>query len=329
MASTGDIRSVTSKAMAGRWVRPSFAAILPVLVLTALLVVIWYTAPNFYRINNLVNVLLQASILGLLAIGMAVVLITGGIDLSMPTSMALSAVLGAMAMKATGSPILGAAVMLGVGMAIGALNAIAVARLKMIPFVVTLSSMMLASGASVWMTRSVSISGLPPGFREFFMARPLGLPVGVWIMVAATLLMAILLQSSRQGKWLRAVGLNANAARVAGIPVERVVAQAYLFAGFMAGVTAIVLTARLGAASATMGSDALTLDTIAACVIGGVSIYGGVGKIHSAVFGAIVITILSNAMNLAGVSFYIGLIIKGVVIIAFVALERYRQGGKV
>lgn len=310
---------------AARRFRPPLSALLPTVVLLALLVVIWFYAPSFFRVSNLVNVLLQASVLALLAIGMTVVLITGGIDLSMPANMALAAVLGAMAMKATGSVFLGTAAMLGLGVAIGAVNAIAVAKLRMIPFVVTLSSMMLASGASVWLTQSVSISGLPPGYREFFMARPFGLPVGVWIMFAATLLIAVALQYSRQGKWLRAVGLNPKAARVAGIPVELVIAQAYLFAGFMAGVTAVVLTARLGAASATMGSDALTLDTIAACVIGGVSIYGGVGKIHTAVLGAVVITLLSNALNLAGVSFYIGLIVKGMVIIAFVALERYRQ----
>ena len=195
----------------------------------------------------------------------------------------------------------------------------------MIPFVVTLSTLMLTLGGCVWLTKSVSITGFPKSYTAFSLAKPLGVPLGILILIAATVLMTVLMQSSMQGSWVQAVGLNERAARVAGVPIRCVVGGAYLFAGLMSGLTGIVLTARLGAASATMGGDALTLDTIASCVVGGVSIYGGVGKIYGAVLGAILITVLSNAMNLAGVSFYISLVIKGIVIIVLVAVERCRR----
>ena len=299
--------------------------ILLVLVAT-LLTVMWAYMPNFFRLNNIINILLQASILGLLVIGMTGVLITGGIDLSMPANMALAAVLGTMAMRSTGSAAIGPVVMLAVGLALGAVNAVAVARLKMIPFVVTLSTMTVVSGTCIWITNSVSITGLPPSYTHTLLAKPFGIPVGVFAMVLFTVIASFVMQRCVPGRWLYTVGLNPRAARIGRVPVDRVIAGAYLAAGLMAGVTAVLLTARLGSASANMGADALTLDIIAACVVGGVSTFGGVGRAYGAVFGAILITVLSNVMNLAGVSFYVGLVIKGAVIVAFVAAEhRWRH----
>ena len=288
----------------------------------AVLLLLWEIAPNFYRTSNIINVLQQASILGLLAIGMTCVLITAGIDFSMPANMALSAILGAMVMRETGDAWLGPIVMLCIGTTLGAVNAFAVTKLRMVPFVVTLSTMTVVSGISAWLTRSVSITGIPETYVDIFLARPLGLPVSVWAMFAAAAVATFVTQRTVPGRWLYALGLNTKAARVARVPVERVVACTYLFAGFMAGMTAIMLTARLNSASANMGADALTLDIIAACVIGGVSIFGGVGRIYRAMLGAILLTLLSNAMNLAEVSFYVSLVIKGSLIIVFVALER-------
>src|SRR4029077_18228982 len=142
--------------------------------------------------------------------------------------------------------------------------------------------------------------------------------VGPAVTVAATVLM----RSTVFGRWVYAVGLNARAARVAGVPVDRVILMSYVISGLMAGLTSILLTARLGSASANMRNDGVVLDIVSACVVGGVSIYGGSGRVPGAVFGAVLITVLSNAMNLIGVSYYLSLIIKGAVIIAFIATER-------
>jgi ribose/xylose/arabinose/galactoside ABC-type transport system permease subunit len=306
---------------------PSRQMIVSILILAAMLLLLGLYAPNFFRYNNILNVFLQASLLGMLAIGMAVVMIVGGIDLSLPANMAMSAILGALYMNATGEWVGAPFIMAGAGALIGLVNGLAVARLKMIPFVVTLAMMTVISGTSVWMTNSLSISQLPEGFLDLFGARPfLRIPITVIIVAMLGIIVTILMRSSIAGRWAYAVGISEKASRVARIPIAHVVLASYVFAGLMAGVTGILLTARLGAASANMGNDGMVLDIVSACVVGGISIYGGSGRIFGALFGALLITVLSNAMNLIGVSFYLSLVIKGAVIIAFVAVDGRRGG---
>lgn len=301
---------------------PSRQVLISLAIIAAILIGLWIHAPNFYRYNNIINVLLQASLLGMLAIGMAVVMIVGGIDLSLPANMAMSAVLGALYMKATGDWVTGSLIMAGTGLLIGLINGFAVAKLKMIPFVVTLAMMTIVSGTSVWMTNSLSISQLPAGFLDLFSARPyFRIPITIVIVAILAVMITVLMRSSIVGRWAYAVGINEKAARVARVPITRVVMASYVFGGLMAGLTAILLTARLGSASANMGNDGMVLDIVSACVVGGISIYGGSGRIAGALFGALLITVLSNAMNLIGVSFYLSLVIKGAVIIAFVAAD--------
>ena len=308
--------------------RVSRQLIISVLILAAILLALSFYAPNFFRYNNIINVLLQASLLGILAIGMAVVMIVGGIDLSLPANMAMSAVVGAFYMKATGDWFAAPFVMAVTGVLIGLVNGFAVAKLKMIPFVVTLAMMTVVSGTSVWMTNSLSISQLPEGFLDLFGARPLfRIPITVLIAAVLAIVVSVLMRSSIAGRWAYAVGINEKAARVARVPIDRMVLGSYVFAGLMAGLTAILLTARLGAASANMGNDGMVLDIVSACVVGGISIYGGSGRVSGALFGALLITVLSNAMNLMGISFYLSLVIKGAVIIAFVAFD-VRRGGR-
>ena len=299
--------------------------IVSAVILAALLLILWIEAPNFFRYNNIVNVLLQSSLLGMMAVGMAVIMIVGGIDLSLPANMAMSAVVGAFYMKATGDWGTATLIMMGTGIVIGLVNGIAVAKLKMIPFVVTLAMMTVVSGTTVWMTNSLSISQLPDGFLDVFGARPFfRIPITVVIVAILSLLVAMLMRSSVPGRWAYAVGINEKAARVARVPISRVVMGSYIFGGLLAGLTAILLTARLGSASANMGNDGVVLDIVSACVVGGISIYGGAGRVGGALFGALLITVLSNAMNLIGVSFYLSLVIKGAVIIAFVAADSRR-----
>lgn len=295
-------------------------------LLALLLLGLSFYAANFFRYSNLMNVLQQAALLGLLAIGMTVVMVVGGIDLSLPANMAFSAVMGALYMKSSGDWALAVPIMMGCGAAIGTANGFAVARLKMIPFVVTLAMMTMVSGTTVWITQSLSISQLPESFVDLFAARPfLHIPLTVLVVAVLAAVLSVLMRSSISGRWAYAVGINEKAARVARVPVERVVMASYVLAGVMSGLTAVLLTARLGSASANMGNDGVVLDIVSACVLGGVSIYGGVGRIPGALLGALLITILSNAMNLIGVSFYLSLVIKGLVIIAFVAADGRKE----
>jgi ribose/xylose/arabinose/galactoside ABC-type transport system permease subunit len=171
--------------------------------------------------------------------------------------------------------------------------------LKMIPFIVTLATMTIISGTSVWMTNSLSISALPERFVELFAARPLfRIPITVLVVAILAFGVSVLMRSSIAGRWAYAVGINERAARVARVPVENVILASYVFSGFMAGLAAVLLTARLGSASANMGNDGVVLDIVSACVVGGVSIYGGSGRILGATLGALLITVRSNAMNL-------------------------------
>jgi ribose transport system permease protein len=253
---------------------------------------------------------------------MTIVMVGGGIDLSLPSNMALSGIVGSMVMISLDSVTVGCLVMIITGALIGALNGFAVARLRMIPFVVTLATLTVCTGFSVWVTGSVSISGQPERFFNIFYERPLGLPLAAWILLIVALLTQIFMSATRFGWQLYAVGTNPVAARISRVPVRRVLFMSYVLAGMLAGLAAVVVTARLGSASANIGSDNVILDIVTACVIGGVSIYGGTGRPVGAVLGAVFVLVLGNVLNLMGISFFIGLMLKGTIIIAVVALDR-------
>jgi ribose transport system permease protein len=236
--------------------------------------------------------------------------------------MALSGIVGSMAMIQSGDVALGCLAMVTAASLVGAVNGFAVAYLRMIPFVVTLATMTMCGGLSVWLTNSVSISEQPSAFFDVLLAKAFGVPIPIMIVVAVAGIMQFILVATRFGFQLYAVGTNAAASSISRVPVRQVLFRTYLIAGFLAGIAAIVVTARLGSASANVGNDSVTLDIITACVIGGVSIYGGVGRPLGALFGAIFVLVLGNVLNLLGISFFLGLMLKGGIIIALVAGDR-------
>lgn len=299
---------------------------IPAIAFFLVVLAIGFVFPHFLTLRNLVNVLRQASALGFMAIGVTIVLIAGGIDLSIPSVMALSGILGAMYMRVGGNPFLAVLIMIAVGMACGSINGLAVAYLKMIPFVVTLSTMAIAMGTCVWVTNKVSVAGIHEGFIDFVMAKVWIVPVPVIFLAMAIAIVTAFTRKSIFGRWLYAVGVNQKTARVSGIPTDHVIFGSYVFSGLFAGLAAIIVTGRLASASPTMGQEGVVLNVIGAAVVGGVSIYGGVGSPLGAVFGAIIITLISNSMNMMHVPYFTTLIIKGIVIIIIVALDsRYRQ----
>jgi ribose/xylose/arabinose/galactoside ABC-type transport system permease subunit len=278
-------------------------------------------APNFFSVRNCLNVLIQGSSLGVMAIGLTFVMIVGGIDLSIPATMAFAAVLGAFVMPVWGI-MAGVATMLVSGLAVGAFNGLAVAWFEMTPFVVTLASMTVIGGATVWMTNSQSLSDFPDGFFDLFLSAPAGVPVAVLILAVIAAIATLILSSTAYGRSLYAVGLNAKAARLARAPVEWLLFSTYAISGLLAGVAAVMLTARLGSASANLGSDGVVLDIVTACVVGGVSIYGGAGMATGAVLGALFVTLISNSLNQLGVSYFMTLVVKGIAIILFIWIDR-------
>ncbi len=293
----------------------------PVGLLLVILIVLSLIIPYFLSLNNFISVLMQSSALGLMAVGLTAVLITGGIDLSIPSLMSFSAVLGAMYMKSGGSPVTASLLMLAVALFGGCINGAAVAYLKMIPFVVTLSTMAIFSGASIWITNAVSVTGIPRSFITTIMADAWIFPIPVIAFVVVTIIAQLFLSRSLYGRWLYAVGTNIRAARVSGIPAQRVLFGAYVFSGFIAGLAAIVTTAWLGTAGGTIGSEGVVLDVVSSAVLGGVSIYGGAGTALGALIGTILIKLISNSLNFLQASYYMTLVVKGIVIVAFVAVD--------
>ncbi|WP_018099125.1 ABC transporter permease [Sinorhizobium meliloti] len=292
-----------------------FAYLVSAVAIVALLMVASHiTSGNFLKPNNIINVANQAVVLSLLATGMCFVMVGGGIDLSMPSVLAISAILGAIYMRDQQEVIGGLAVMAAVGFATGLLNGISVAVFGMAPFVVTLATTTVAGGAAVWLTQSQSISGFPLILTDIVTTRALNVPLSVWFALSVVAVATIVMGRTAFGRQVQAVGLNSKAAQVARIPVRKVILATYVISGLMAAAAGALSVARLGSASALMGADSLMLDTISACVIGRVSVYGGVGRPAMAAIGALMITIISNLLNQMGVSFSVNLIVKGMII---------------
>ena len=277
--------------------------------------------PKFLSPYNIVNIAEQSSAIGLMTVGLALVLFLGGIDLSIPAVMAAAAVVGATVMVATQNPFLGVAVMMVVGVAGGLLNGIAVAVLGLVPFAVTLATMTLASGFSVWMIDGTSIYGMPYEFSLTVMSRIAGIPVSFILFVAVALGLHWVIRTGLIGRWFFAIGTNRRAAEICGVPIQRVELSAYIFSGFTAGLAAILLTARLDSAAATMGSESVVLDVVASAVIGGVSIYGGRGTVLGAAIGAMFITVVGNGLNLLGFDYFTAIVVKGAIILLAIGLD--------
>lgn len=187
-------------------------------MLAAIFIILIIFSPHFFRAQNFINIVVQASTLGVLAIGMAFVMIGGGIDLSMPANMALAAILGALYMKAGGSPVVGSAIMIAAALGIGLLNGFAVAYLRMIPFVVTLAMLTVATGVSIWVTNSISVAVTSDSFFDVLLASLYGFPVSVAVLIACGLIATAVMSATIYGRGLYAVGINREAARVARVP---------------------------------------------------------------------------------------------------------------
>ena len=305
--------------------RNTVLTVVPILTLVIIALVLGLFTKNFLTVRNAINVLEQASVLALLAMGISAVLVSGGIDLSMPANLSLGAVVGAIYMRDGGNLVVSALIMVAVCILIGAVNGYAVAYLKMIPFVVTLAMQFVAVGAATALTGSISIGDLPMTFIDAVQIRLFKIPVYSLIVIVLTIVFYLIMTRSYFGRWLYAVGTNPKAARVSGVPSNSVIFGAYVFAGLTAGLAAVISVGRLMSASALMAGDNLVLDVIASAVVGGVSIFGGAGSPLGAALGALLITLISNSMNMMRVSYYLTLVLKGAVIIIFVWLNSRRK----
>ncbi|WP_426513656.1 ABC transporter permease [Dactylosporangium sp. McL0621] len=296
----------------------------PLLMLVAIVAVAAALSPFFLTTRNLGNVLAQSAVIAVLAIAQLLVIITRGIDLSVGSTVALAAVVGALVFEAVPSAALVVLAMLGTGLAVGTVNGVALVwgRLPH-PFIVTLATLSIAHGLALWLAGGQPHRGMPQ-IIQLVGGESLGwLPYST--LLVAALALAVLLLTTRLvwGRWIYAVGGNPDAARRAAIPVNGVLVSVYVMSGLAAGIAAFITAGRLNAGSPTFGELA-ELDAIAAVVIGGASFLGGRGSVANALIGALMIGVIRNAMNLLNVDAFIQPIVIGAVILLAVELDVIR-----
>ena len=278
--------------------------------------------PGLATSASLLNILGYMLPLLVVAIGMTLVMISGGIDLSVTSIIALTSVVGAKLLTGdAGAPtVAGVMVMLLLGAGLGALNGAVITLLRLPAFIVTLASMMFLSGFAIWLTQSKSIYGQPGSFLALGQRLPIALALTGTMAVVAHLM----LRRTVFGRWLYAIGQNATAAHISGVPVRLIRSAAYVASGFCAALASVMLTARLETGSPVLGREIL-LDIIGATVVGGTSLFGGKGKIAGTFFGVLFLTVLDNALNLLSLSQFSITMTKGAVILFAAVLDATRQ----
>jgi ribose transport system permease protein len=296
----------------------------PLLGLALIVIVLSIISDDFLTVSNIFNVLRQISINALIAFGMTFVILTGGIDLSVGSILALSSAItaGMMAGGMDTTP----AVLIGLlaGLAMGAVNGLIIAKGKVAPFIATLATMTVFRGLTLVYTEGKPITGLNPDFallgKGFFLEIPM--PV-VWMLISFAVLYFIL-RHTTFGRHVYALGSNEEATRLSGISTTRVKVWVYTISGLLAALSGIILASRLNSAQPTAGT-AYELDAIAAVVLGGTSLAGGRGWIVGTLIGAMIIGVLDNGLNLLNVSSFYQSVVKGAVILVAVLLDRSKS----
>jgi ribose transport system permease protein len=282
-------------------------------------------SPTFLSSRNLVNILQQSSINACIAVGMTLVIISGGIDLSVGPVAALSAVVSASLLASGMPPWAGVAVGLGVGIACGVVNGVLVAYGGLQPFIVTLGTLSIFRALALIYTGGNPVFNIPTTFREWFASSPFGLPMPVIIVSVVGLLAWLMLRKTPLGEYIYAVGGNEEAARLAGVPIERTKIAAYAISGGLASLAALVVVARLGAAEPILG-NLWELEAIAAAAIGGASLMGGKGGIFGTLLGAIILGAMRNGLTLLNVQAFYQLLATGAVILLAMLVDRFTRG---
>lgn len=280
---------------------------------------------DFLTVSNLLNVALQTSIIAIVASGMTFTILTAGIDLSVGSLMALGGALAAgLAVRHGLGTYGGISIALLVGLGLGGINGLLIIKGNMPPFVATLAMMAVARGLTLVYTQGRPIAGIEQDFIFWGTGQLLGIPVPVILLAVIAAVVHAILRYTRFGLYVYATGGNAETTHLAGVFPDRIKLAVYAFSGFTATLGGILLTARLWSAqpNAAVGWE---LDAIAAPVLGGISLFGGVGSIGGTLVGAFIIGVLSNGLNLLGISSYYQQVIKGVVFILAVMLDLFTK----
>lgn len=301
--------------------------------LVAAVVLFAVIEPRFLSHGNLLNVARQSTYLIMVSLGQMIVLLTAGLDLSIGSAIALVSVVTATVMglmlAADPSSVwlaisVGIAAGLATGAAVGVINGIGVAIFNVTPFMMTLGMLSIAFGLALTLSGGSPVYGMPPEFGTIFAySKLLGIPMPIYIAMLVFLFAYVLLNWTSAGRYLYALGSNARAVHLSGIRGVSYLFLAYVLCGLLAGIAGVLLTARVQSGEANMGQE-LVLQSIAACVIGGVSLFGGIGRASNVILGAVFITLLTNGMNLVRIDGYLQQVVLGVVLILAIIADQTR-----
>ena len=305
--------------------RFNLAGQIPLITLLALCFVTTLLTDRFLSPLNLTNILVQSSIMAVIAIGMTFVIIGGGFDLSVGSTVALAGCTAAMMIVKFGVAV-GVLAGIAAGGAVGLANGMIIAKLGVNPFITTLGTMVLVRGLVYLITGGAPVGdeGLPAAFIAFGSARFLGIHYLVWVPAFLLLVLSMVLQATPYGRRVYATGGNREAAYLSGVPVERIIASTYAWCGVLAGVAGVMLAARLQSGQPTAG-EFYELTAIAAVILGGASLQGGEGTLYKSIIGVFIMVVLGNSLNLLNVDSYWQRVAIGTVIIAAAAADRLRS----
>lgn len=314
--------------------------------LALILIIVVFTAlsPNYLTVDNVLIMASHVAIYALLGLGMLMVVLNGGIDLSVGSTLGFSAIIAGFLLQGVPLEIFGVTLYpslpvvvllsVGIGALVGFVNGLLVSKFNIAPFVATLGTLYLVRGLALLMTNGLTINRLDgreelgnTGFDWLGFNRVLGIPIGVLIMIAVAIVLGLLLSRSRFGRWLYASGGNERAAELSGVPVKRVKIWVYVISGICAAIAGLVLASTLTSASPNAGNS-YELTAIAAVVIGGASLMGGRGTVRGTLLGAFVIGFLADGLVIVGVSAYWQMVFMGAVIVVAVMLNSLGQGGR-
>lgn len=295
------------------------------LVIVLFMIIMSFMSPVFLTVANFKNLFIQSTILAVLALGQTYVIMTRGIDLSIGGTMALSSALCIGLTLYSGVPVpLALLIAVLVGAGVGFLNGFSVTKIGITPLIVTLATLSIARGATFVYTNGANITPVPDAIAAFGRGQLFGIPYSVILLVVLAIGCHAVLTRSIFGRSVYATGGNELASRLAGIPTNRIIITTYVISGLMAAIAGLILTARLESAGPRAGVG-IELTVIAACVIGGTSLFGGAGSIGGTMLGVALISLVSNAINLLGVPPAWDDLVKGLVIFVAAVVDVYRR----
>jgi len=298
--------------------------LLPFLTLVTLFVALSIASPYFLTYTNLSSVVRQTAVINIMALGMTLIIIAGGIDLSVGAVLAFSGLLGTMAMEAGWSIPVGVLVGLLCGLFWGLTNGLLITQLKINPFIVTLGTLGIARGVTLIISNGLPVHRIPKEFSFLGEGNLLGVPFVLWVLVFCAALTHVILEHTRMGRYAFAIGSNPEAAYYTGIPVDFHTTAVYAYSGLLCGLAGMIEASRLMTGQPTAGQG-YELQVIAAVVIGGGSLRGGEGSVIGTLVGAFIMGLLANGSDLLGISPYLQQAIIGGVIILAVAVDELRK----